>query len=487
MTYTNVMQKKKSHFFLVLPKKVLSYRVLRTQYKYLKQLSKTKKRNRSARLEQFKKKRKMYFSVENGKVMLWQTCTMYEVCSIKKVLHCHFPDLQTRLSSLSDPRKGVTYSIEELVMAAVVLFLLNCDSRNAFNNKTKNEQFRQNYYHMFRMELPQTCTVYEVRGMDAVNDLFEKISPEELEKIRCCLISKLIDRRVFHRFRFFGGYFYIAVDATGVYNWGDAPPDGIRKHALKKEYEKGKVNYSNQIFEAVLVCAGGMTIPLMSEWVANVDGNPVKQDCELNAFKRLSVRLKKYFPRLPVCILADGLYLYCVRSTQYSNVSTMEICQQYGWKFTCALHEVRSITVFKDGTLSSVWEEVNSLLPLKDGCCHKETLFYESKHWITRKYRWINNIEYQKHRINWIECVQESVHQDTGEKDVRRFVFLTNHDVNHGNVVQLLAAGRARWLIEDFFNTQKNRGGALHHKFTCTVYPKGINTKYAVIAIISTR
>jgi hypothetical protein len=366
--------------------------------------------------------------------MLWQ---------IKKVLHFHFPDLHCRLSSLADPRKGVTYAIEELVMSAVVLFLLNCDSRNAFNNKTKNEQFRQNYYRMFRLELPQ---------MDAVNDLFEKMNPEELENICCCLMSKLIDRRVFHRIRFFGGYFYIAVDATGAYNWGDSPPDDIRKHAVKKEYEKGKVNYSNQVLVAVLVCENGMTIPLMSEWVANVDANYVKQDCELNAFKRLSVRLKKHFPRLPVCLLADGLY---------SNVSVMDICGQYGWKF---------ITVFKDGHLSTVWEEVNSLLPLKDACHTKETLLYESKHWITRKYRWINNIEYQKRHIHWIECVQETLHQDTGEKITNRFVFLTNHDVNHNNIVKLLTAGRARWMIEDFFNTQKNRGGALHHKFTCTVY-----------------
>jgi len=361
--------------------------------------------------------------------MLWQ---------IKKVLQCHFPDLQCSLSSLSDPRKGATYSIEELVMAAIVMFLLNCDSLNAFNNKTKNEQFRQNYYRMFCMELPH---------MDAVNDLFEKLNTKELEKICCHLISKLIDRRVFHRFRFFGGYFYIAVDATGVYNWGDDPPEDIRKHAVKKEYEKGKVNYSNQVLEAVLVFENGMIIPLMSEWVDNVDSKNLKQDCELNAFKRLSVSLKKHFPRLPVCILADGLY---------SNGSIMDICQQYGWKF---------ITVFRDGNLPTVWEEINSLLTLKDGCCSKEALLYESKHWITRKYRWINNVEYKKHHIHWIECVQETVHQDTGKKETNRFVFLTNHHVNHDNIIKLLAAGRARWLIEDFFNTQKNRGGALHHKF----------------------
>jgi hypothetical protein len=58
------------------------------------------------------------------------------------------------------------------------------------------------------------------------------------------------------------------------------------------------------------------------------------------------------------------------------------------------------------------------------------------------------------------------VHKETSEKsDAVRFVFLTNMDVNRDNIADILMAGRARWLIEDHFNTQKNRGGRLHHKF----------------------
>ena len=45
-------------------------------------------------------------------------------------------------------------------------------------------------------------------------------------------------------------------------------------------------------------------------------------------------------------------------------------------------------------------------------------------------------------------------------------MFLTNLDVDADNVVSYLKAGRARWKIEDFFNTQKNRGFVLHHKFS---------------------
>jgi hypothetical protein len=90
-----------------------------------------------------------------------------------------------------------------------------------------------------------------------------------------------------------------------------------------------------------------------------------------------------------------------------------------------------------------------------------------STHWIKRTFRWIKNIDYQKHSIHWIECVQEMVNRETGGKsDTNRFVFLTNMDVNRDNIADILMAGRARWLIEDHFNTQKNRGGSLHHKYS---------------------
>jgi hypothetical protein len=360
--------------------------------------------------------------------------------NIKKVLHCHFPDLSARLCSLTDTRKFETYTIVELVMAAIVLFILGCHSRNAFNNKAKDEKFCKNYHLLFGLEIPH---------MDTINDFFKSLDFKKMEEIRCHLISNLIEKRVFHKFRFFHQYSHIAIDGTGVYNWGENPPEGIDKYALRKESKNGKVTYFSLLLEAVLVCKNGMTIPIMTEWIANDDQKYDKQDCESKAFKRMAERLKKYFPRLNICILADGLY---------SNVSMMNICRDNHWKF---------ITVFKDGNLPSVWEEVESLLPISGGASSCQHHRNNSTHWITHTFRWIKNLEYQKHSIHWIECVQEKVHRKTGEKgDTNRFVFLTNMDVNTDNVADILMAGRARWLIEDHFNTQKNRGGTMHHKYS---------------------
>jgi hypothetical protein len=284
--------------------------------------------------------------------------------------------------------------------------------------------------------------------MDAVNDLFEKLSTTEFEEISCRLINSLIEKRVFHKFRFFDKYFYVGIDGTGIYKWNGKSPEDILKHALTKEYDSGKVSYFNLVLEAVLICKNGMKIPLMSEWIANDGEKYDKQDCELKAFKRLAVRLKKCFPRLNICILTDGLY---------SNVSMMDICSDYDWRF---------ISVFKDGNLPSVWKEVESLLPLAGAAHSTKQELLDGNNWITRNYRWVKNIEYQKHNIHWIECRQETKNRNSNETTENRFVFLTNFDVDTQNIALILMAGRARWHIEDLFNTQKNRGGAWHHKFS---------------------
>ena len=145
----------------------------------------------------------------------------------------------------------------------------------------------------------------------------------------------------------------------------------------------------------------------------------------------------------------------CPLSPTHAKGFIMDICKQYDWKF---------ITVFKDGNLPSVWEEVESLLPLeKDNTI--EQVCGDSIWWYTYNYKWLKDIHYQKHTVNWIKCVEENQHRKTSQKQIKQFVYLTNIDVNRDNVALLLKAGRARWGIEDHFNTQKNRGGNLHHKF----------------------
>ena len=62
----------------------------------------------------------------------------------------------------------------------------------------------------------------------------------------------------------------------------------------------------------------------------------IKQDCESKAFIRLAAKIKKSFPRLPICIVADGLYV---------SEKVMNICKENDWDF---------IIRYKEGCAKSI-------------------------------------------------------------------------------------------------------------------------------------
>lgn len=356
------------------------------------------------------------------------------VFQIQKVISQHFPKLIERLDKMSDPRKRKSYKISELLLAAIMMHIFKEGSRNAFNQDRKEANFRKNYRRIFGLNLPH---------MDTVNAVLGQLDSSELEGLKRALIGQLLIRRVLHKFRLFKKYFCVAVDATGYASFEKAPYEGCPYRVSKK----GKTTYLQPILEAKIVCPNGFSISIATEWVLN-GAVYKKQDCELKAFKRLSVKLKKYFKRLPICILADGLY---------PNKSVFDICRDNGWGF---------IITLKDKSLKDVWEEVAAFGQLYS----KNTLVHEKvvnkTQSITRQYRWINGIEYKGHQLNWVECIETKRNVETGKEEQTRFVHITCFEINAGNCADISKHGRLRWKVEnEGFNVQKNGGYKLKHKY----------------------
>lgn len=125
----------------------------------------------------------------------------------------------------------------------------------------------------------------------------------------------------------------------------------------------------------------------MSEWIENpVDQSYDKQDCERKAFTRLATRLKQAFPRLPILILADGLYPY------------------EGFFAPCKAHHWSYIVTFKEGNLTTLWEEVRELLPFQQQNQHQEQIIKPEQGTEERHYRWITGLTYQGYSLHWLEC-----------------------------------------------------------------------------------
>ena len=173
---------------------------------------------------------------------------------------------------------------------------------------------------------------------------------------------------------------------------------------------------------------------------------------ELKAFYRLANRLKQCFPRLPICLLLDGLF---------AGGPTFSICEKHRWKY---------LIVLQESDLPSVQEQFNPLLD----CFPENHISYRpsDQYKIVQDFDWINDIEYVdseniEHIVSVIRCL-ETKPDSKAELKTTRFKWITNFTVKIINVIELAnQGGRLRWKIEnEGFNVQKNGGYALEHIYT---------------------
>ena len=300
------------------------------------------------------------------------------------------------------------------------------------NLERGNSIFISNFEKLFGKRLPH---------MDTIDDILVRLSNDELEILKASLVASLIEKKVFGKFRLGGVHYRVAVDGTGVMTVNESHC----AHCLKKVSKTGVTTYFHNILEAKLITPNGFAISLATEWIENPKTYD-KQDCERKAFQRLASKLKSLFPRLPICIHADGLY---------PNKTFFDICKANDWRF---------IVTLKNGNLKRLWEDIETeLLTSKN-----ERRICEQG--IDQIFRWIEDLTYQDIPLSWIECLEA-----VGDK-TSRFVFVTDLDVGYHNVVELQASGRLRFKIEnEGFNTLKNHGYGLEHKFSRTSYTASKN------------
>jgi hypothetical protein len=353
------------------------------------------------------------------------------------VLKRHFPSFEQMLSDLPDGRKRPQYEVKELAMAVVAMFLYKRGSRNNADNTADKINYKKNIEHVFNMRLP---------NLDTSNRLMKGLAPDKLEAIKKEMVSILIKRKVFYKFRVMDLYYNVAIDGTGVHSYKYEP----YPECPYKEYKSGKKIWTAMVLEAKIVCSNGFSISIATEWIKNpADKEFDKQDSELKAFVRLAASIKKLYPRLPVVITADGLY---------PNNTVFNICKNNNWKY---------IITLKDGNLTTVWQEIGFLDRINDNIKDKK-FTREPNLLITEDYKGFQNIEYQKHKLNIVEArvKKKPLKSEEGASD-KRFAHVTNFSLSKQKLQEISYSGRMRWKIEnEGFKEQKNTGYNLQHKYS---------------------
>jgi hypothetical protein len=344
-------------------------------------------------------------------------------------------------------------------MGGLSLFLLKEGSRNNINNHRRDGYFSEHYRQLFGLRLPH---------QDTVADLLSTLSDRHLEQVKMDLMSALFEQKWLRKYRLLNQYYTIAVDATGVMSFDERHCE----HCLSRKTKNGKTTCFHYVIEAKLVTPCGLAISLASEWIENPGVDFDKQDCERKAFERLARKLKKQYPRLSICLLADGLYPY---------ENAFKICEENGWKF---------IFVLQDSSLKTVQEELTLTKRRNPAAAY----YSIHKGWrITQEYRYQTGIEYhKKYTLNWVQCIENRKKNKKPEDtsfssqpppESSCFEYVTNMESDKDNVRAIACAGRLRWKIEnEGFNTQKCGDYELEHKY-CRKSYTGLKNYYSLLQI----
>ena len=352
-----------------------------------------------------------------------------------QIIQHFFPDLFDSIRKIEDCRSHSKYELAEIIIGCIAMFLFKTGSRNEMNNLREDPKFIKNYKKLFKLRLPHADTIHRVMKI---------LSEEHLEALKRKMIQVLLNKKALHKYRF-QGKFIVAIDGTKVVSFKYKHCEQCT-HSTKGD----KTTWFHNVLEAKLITPNGFALSLGTEWIENPNEEYDKQDCERKAFTRLAKKLKQDYPRLPICLTADSLYPY---------QGFFDTCKKYGWNF---------ILTFKDGSLPSVWKEVDSLKPLQKNN-HRCEIVNEGKKEIQRDYKWVTEIDYNGHLVHWVECKEKSNEENNEVRS--RFVHLTDIKPTCQSVPSISVTGRLRWKIEnEGFNAQKNQGYGMSHKYARRSY-----------------
>lgn len=346
-----------------------------------------------------------------------------------------FPGLRQWMGELPDARvqKMCVYSGAHIWMQILAMFLTRAGSRNAFDEKRNTGQTPKSFSafsgqsaedERFDGEPRVTC------GDNAAHHA-ARTNADKVAMLPVMMIRQIIEARTLDHARLFEHWHVIVVDGTVREKCRKAAPGGLARGAARYHY----------VLQACIL-GNGIKLPFIHEFVDMDDPIRDKEDCELNAFKRLAKQLKALFPRLPIIIVGDALYC-CAPAA--------EICEANGWKYLFCI---------KEGRQPSLWSEVLGLLALQSA--NRIRLLHGAGEEATfHDFRWVTDLPFAKGTTSVI------LEGDVTAKAATLYAWITNmHRLNATRVPTLCAAtGRERHCIEDHFNTQKNNGPGLGHAF----------------------
>jgi hypothetical protein len=359
---------------------------------------------------------------------------------ILKFIYRMWPNwVQSITSRFPDPRikAKCTFSMEQIIFSGLMVFLLRYRSLRAFHFEHKDNPTSLKNFQKW-------ISINEIPSDDQLRYCLQTIPTVDLNNFLKDLHRQIDRSKILYKQRLFNRHDLITLDGTGQISSSNICCEKCLTKTLANEEV---CFYHGQLLASLTNCKASYSLPLQFEPIERSDTETQysKNDCELNAAKRLLTKLKTQFPKRNFCILADNLFgvdpiLNLILDRQWSFVITAkpDRNKELFFMFDYLKERKQSHTVTdKDGTTHHY--QWSRQLPLKQYTKNEKPIF-------------VNLILY------------EEINPD-GEITFNS-AWMTNIEITADNIRKLALAGRARFAIENRnFNEQKNLGFQTEHNF----------------------
>jgi len=350
--------------------------------------------------------------------------------------HLSFAGLRSiisqRLNQIEDNRrqKSIDYAMHDCFMAGFAMMFFQDPALVEFQQRMQDKINFNNLKSIFQ--------IANIPKETQMRDIIDQAPYLEVEGIFVDFFTAIQRGKQLEQFKFMDDYHLIPIDGTSYFS-----SDKIHCPGCLTKTKKSKIRYEHQILQAAVVCPGiRQVIPLTPEPIRNTDGKE-KQDCEINAGKRILGKIRQAHPKLKIIITGDDLY------SKQPFVDELK------------KNRMSYILVAKPSDHKILYEWVDDMKKLGESKCIE---FKDQKKRLHR-YEWVNQVPLNgtvnADLVNFFEY-----NLIVDNKVTFRGSWVTDIDITANNIIQLVKGGRARWKIEnETFNTLKNQGYHLEHNF----------------------
>ncbi len=351
------------------------------------------------------------------------------------------------IKTVTDPRsKNFTYEISNMLNLAFSMFHLKDSSLSSFREQ----------YSVRAENLKRVYGVEKLPGNIALRESIDEVIPSELQGLFKPQLDLLTKQGVFKERHVLGDFTVISVDGTGHYC------SGIKgcPQCMIKNHRNGKTTYYHQLLGAVAVHPNQSTVfPVACEPIVKQDGS-TKNDCELNASKRIIPQIRAAMEDKKIIAVFDALYINGPHIKALRKQMMSYIIGSKGQTYV----DVQIEGLRKNKQLQNLtWQT-------EDKKC---TANFANE--------LILNGQHQEILVNYFEYFETD--KKTGEQTFYS-TWITDISITTENIKELVDVARSRWKIEnETFNTLKNQGYHLEHNYGHG--KKYLATNFAILTFLA--